>query len=69
MPAGHAVGLPHWPHELQVCKLLPEHCVFVGVHTANPVQEHGPQPQPVLHFCVPYEFDGHGCVDVGEHVP
>jgi hypothetical protein len=32
----HAVGVPHWPLELQVCAALPEHCVVPGTQT--PVQ-------------------------------
>jgi hypothetical protein len=49
--------------------LLPEHCVAPGVHTADPVHEHGPQAQLVVHCSEPYEFDGHACVAIGEHVP
>jgi hypothetical protein len=69
IPVGQAVGLPHCPHELQVCRLPAEHWVAPGVHTAPPEQVHAPHEHPLLHFCVPFGFVAQGCVVPGEQVP
>ena len=57
-PGGRHVWLAqapptHWPHVLQVCAALPEHCAAAGVHTGTDGHEQAPQVQVAWQVCVP----------------
>ena len=65
----HATALLHCPHESHVSTpfVVVLHCFVPGVHTGADGQEHGSQPQDVLHVCVPYVL--HACVVFTAHDP